>query len=247
MSSSPFQTISFAGFAPAHGIFNRHGGVSPPPFDSLNVSYGVGDEKKNVRTNRELIKKRLGLNHLISARQVHGSEVLVIDKPPGKDMEMTGFDAFISNVPGVGLMVQQADCQAVLIHDPSNKVVANIHCGWRGSVTNIIGKTVETMKNVFGTDPAEISAVLSPSLGPCCAEFVNYQRELPPDFDKFQVKPYYFDFWAISRSQLEEKGVMPAQITVAGSCTVCDSQWFSYRREGQTGRFCSVIGIGKDT
>lgn len=247
MPSSLFHTISLAGFAAAYGIFNRHGGVSPPPFDSLNVSYGVGDEMENVRANRELIKKRLGLNHLISARQVHGSEVLVIDKPPGKDMEMTGYDAFISNVPGVGLMVQQADCQAVLLYDHSNKVVANIHCGWRGSVTNIIGTTIDTMKNVFGTDPAGILAGVSPSLGPCCGEFVNYQRELPPDFDTFQVKPYYFDFWAISRCQLEAKGVIPANIAIAGSCTVCDPQWFSYRREGKTGRFCSVIGLGEDT
>lgn len=226
-----------------HGIFNRHGGVSPPPYDSLNISYGVDDDSQRVKANRERIKQRLGVGILISGRQVHGSQVQVIKEKPGKDMEIAGSDAFITDVHGVGLMIQQADCQAVMLFDPQRRVVANIHCGWRGSVANIICTTIRVMTEEFATNPSHLVAAISPSLGPCCAEFVHYEQELPGHFHPFQVKSNYFDFTAISRSQLQESGVKPANISATAICTVCDPNWFSYRREKKTGRFCSVIGV----
>jgi hypothetical protein len=227
----------------AHGIFNRHGGISPPPYASLNVSYGVDDDSRRVKENRERIRQSLGFDFLISGRQIHGSQVQVITEKPEADMEITGCDAFITNVAGVGLLIQQADCQAVMLFDPQRLVAANIHSGWRGSVNNIIAATIKVMTEEFATDPAHLLAAISPSLGPCCAEFVHYQQELPGHFHPFQVKPNYFDFRAISRRQLEETGVKPANIAAATICTVCDPNWFSYRREKKTGRFCSVIGV----
>ena len=226
-----------------HGVFNRHGGVSLPPFDQLNVSYGVEDDARAVTANRQRIKESLAVDILVSGRQVHGEKVRVIDKKPDSDREIAGCDAFITNVPGVGLLIQQADCQAVMLFDPRQQVVANIHCGWRGSVAGIIMTTIRIMTEEFGTDPAHLRAAISPALGPCCAEFINYRQELPEHFHAFQVKPHYFDFRAISRSQLQEAGIPPHHITAAAVCTVCDRDWFSYRRDRQTGRFCSVIGL----
>jgi hypothetical protein len=141
------------------------------------------------------------------------------------------------------LLVQQADCQAVLLHDPVRKVVANVHSGWRGSVLNIIGKSVRQMINDFGTAPPDIQAAISPSLGPCCAEFVNQATELPEDFMSYQVRPNYFDFWAISHDQLKAAGVPSQHIHLAATCTVCNHEYFSFRREGITGRSASVIGL----
>lgn len=246
-----FLPIVF-GDAVVGGFFGRHGGVSPAPFDALNVSYGVGDDPCHVAQNRARLKERLSLTYLLSARQVHDDRILSITGPPASvhlphdgesDYEYTGYDALITNQPGVGLLIQQADCQAVVLHDPVNLVIANVHAGWRGSVANIIAKTVERMKGDFGADPAVMQAAISPSLGPCCAEFVHFHSELPQEFHKDQVRPAYFDFWAISRRQLQEAGLSRARITTAAVCTRCDPNYFSYRREGTTGRSATVIAL----
>lgn len=227
------------------GFFTRHGGVSLPPFDSLNVSYGVGDDAGRVARNRVRVKECLGLEVLVSARQVHEDRILSLSEPQVEDCEHAGFDALITNQPGVGLLIQQADCQAVVLHDPVRRVVANIHAGWRGSVGNVIGKTIARMTADFGADPAQLLAAISPSLGPCCAEFVHFRTELPSDLHHDQVTPSHFDFWAISRRQLREAGVLPSKITTAATCTRCDANYFSYRREGTTGRSATVIALRK--
>lgn len=227
----------------AGGFFNRHGGVSSAPFDSLNVSYGVGDQSACVDSNRALLKERLGLKALISARQVHEDRILSIAQAPPVDCEHAGYDALITNQPGVGLLIQQADCQAVVLHDPQRRVVANIHSGWRGSVANIIAKTIGRMTADFGTDPGHLVAAISPSLGPCCAEFVHFHDEFPEEFHAEQVQPAHFDFWAISRKQLQQAGVVSAQITTAAICTRCDHNYFSYRRERLTGRSATLIAL----
>ena len=223
--------------------FSRHGGASEPPYHSRNVGLHVGDEEALVLRNRSLIKKELGLQRLVSAKQVHGDSILNVDWLPDADEEYAGHDALMTNVPEVGLMIQQADCQAVMLYDPEHGAVANIHSGWRGSVQNIIAKTVAAMTAAYGTRPASLFAAISPSLGPCCGEFVNYQQELPPAFHAYQPQPNHFDFWAISRDQLRDAGVCVEQIEIAARCTVCNENYFSYRREGVTGRFASVIGI----
>jgi len=226
-----------------HGVFNRLGGVSLVPLDSLNVSFGLGDRPEHVRVNRGRIKKQLGCDHLVSASQVHGSNVYIVNEKPAEDLEVNGFDALVTNIGGIGLMIQQADCQAVMLFDPGKKAVGIAHSGWRGSVADIISTTVSAMNHVYATDPADLIAAISPSLGPCCAEFMNYIHELPASFHGYQVRPNYFDFWAISHDQLCSAGVRSENISVAQICTRCNQDYFSYRRERVTGRFASVIGL----
>jgi YfiH family protein len=223
--------------------FSRHGGASEPPYHSCNVGLHVGDDEARVLRNRALIKEELGLVRLVSAKQVHGESILNVDWLPAADEEHAGYDALMTNIPGLGLMIQQADCQAVMLYDPEHRAVANIHSGWRGSVANIIAKTVAAMIAAYGTRPASLFAAISPSLGPCCGEFVNYRQELPLAFHGYQTQPNHFDFWAISRDQLCDTGVRNEQIEIAGNCTVCDGNYFSYRRDKVTGRFASVIGM----
>jgi len=230
-----------------HGMFTRSGGVSVSPFAGFNLSFAVGDVPDAVRENRQQLKKCLGLEYLVSAGQVHGDRLAVVEDI-GQDTELTGYDGLITSQPGVGLLIQQADCQAVLIHDPVEKVVAAVHSGWRGSTLNISGKTVTVMEKNFGVNPADLRVVISPSLGPCCAEFSNYRLELPRLFHTWQVKPCYFDFWAITRSQLTAAGVMEKNIVTAAICTECSKDFFSYRRavkrgNGITGRNGSVIAL----
>lgn len=227
----------------AHGVFARTGGQSPAPFHSLNVGLHVGDSEDCVLGNRELIRKHLALDCLASARQVHGDRVWVVAASLDRDTELDGYDALVTDRPGIGLMIQQADCQAILLHDPRTRAIANIHSGWRGSVLNIIARTVQVMQEAYGTRPADLLAAISPSLGPCCAEFRNHARELPASFSPYQVRADYFDFWAISRDQLLAAGLGRERIEIAGICTRCEENFFSYRRERITGRFASVIAI----
>ncbi|HIJ89291.1 MAG: peptidoglycan editing factor PgeF [Desulfobulbaceae bacterium] len=227
----------------ASASFSRHGGASEAPYHSRNVGLHVGDDVARVIQNRALIKDHLGLPRLVSAKQVHGDSVLKVDWLPDADEEHPEYDALMTNIPEVGLMIQQADCQAIMLYDPEHGAVANIHSGWRGSVANIIAKTVAAMRAAYGTRPTVLHAAISPSLGPCCGEFIQYRTELPLAFHAYQTRANHFDFWAISRDQLRDCGVRIEQIEVAGKCTVCDGNYFSYRRDKVTGRFASVIGL----
>lgn len=227
----------------AHGCFSRHGGISSRPYDSLNVGFHVDDHSSHVAENRNRIKSTLAIGLLVSAKQVHGDRVLSLTQLPDSDREYDGYDAFVTNLPGIGLMVQQADCQAVMLFDHKKKVVANIHSGWRGSVQNIIATTVQLMVDDYNSAPADILAVISPSLGPCCAEFKNYLDELPTSFHSYQLRPDYFDFWAISRNQLIDAGLDKENIEIARVCTACNENYFSFRRDKTTGRLASVIAL----
>ena len=226
-----------------HGMYNRHGGISPAPWDSNNVSYGLGDSRENALANREKIKRNQAYKHLVSARQVHSSRVYHVSVDPGEDLKVDGYDALITDLPGMGLMIQQADCQAVMLYDPLKQAAGIAHVGWRGTVANIIAETVFAMSQTFSTEPVDIIAAISPSLGPCCAEFINYRSELPAALHGYQVRPNYFDFWVISRDQLCAAGIRPENIHVAEICTCCNQDFFSYRRERDTGRSASVIGL----
>lgn len=184
----------------------------------------------------------LGLTSLASARQVHGDRVLVVKDGPNVDFEADGYDALITD-RSTGLMIQQADCQGVILYDPLHRVISAAHVGWRGSVAGIIGTTVRAMVENFGCAPGDLKAAVSPSLGPCCAEFINYRRELPQWMHEFQVQPAYFDFWAISVIQLQKAGLLPRNIEVAKICTCCNPDYFSFRRNAVTGRCATVIGL----
>jgi len=230
-----------------HGMFRRSGGTSSAPFASLNFSNNIGDQQERVQANRGRAIAALQLRSLVAVRQVHTDQVLVVNQEHPRG-EPEGYDAIISTLAGVGLLIQQADCQALLLHAPQQGAVAAVHCGWRGSVTDIIGKTIHRLKTACGVNPADLRVAVSPSLGPCCAEFKHYQHELPVWMHAFQVRPTYFDFWAISRRQLTRAGVLPKHIDIAAVCTRCDDNFFSYRRaqqegNGITGRNGSIIGL----
>ncbi|HAO22651.1 MAG TPA: peptidoglycan editing factor PgeF [Desulfobacteraceae bacterium] len=227
-----------------HGVFTRHGGVSPSPFHSLNTALSVGDDVNNPYQNRERILQIIGNGELVSAKQVHGKEVIIFSEDRKyPDMPLVG-DAMISDMIGKYLLIQTADCQAVFLYDPIRRVAGNIHSGWRGSVLNIIAHTIHAMTQYFGSDPRDISAGICPSLGPCCAEFIRYKEEIPEVYWKYKDDNHYFDFWAISEEQLRDAGVLPQNIQTTRICTRCRTDlFFSYRGEKITGRCAAIIGL----
>jgi polyphenol oxidase len=228
-----------------HGFFTRQGGVSPGAYQSLNVSLAVGDRREAVAENLRRVKRALGLEALASAVQVHGGQAAVVTGGDGTDLaDLPEVDILITGEPGLGLLIKQADCQAVMLYDPVRRVVANIHCGWRGQVDNVIGTTVALLQARFGTRPGDLYAAIGPSLGPCCAEFRNYREELPPALWSYQVRPTYFDLWQLSRDQLTEAGLATTHLDCAGLCTRCGAgEFFSYRRDRVTGRQGAVIAL----
>ena len=228
-----------------HGIFTRQGGVSTGPYHSLNLSFAVGDLPESVRENRRRVQEALHLLDLVSAIQVHGRQGSVITAAnPAPEAEIPEVDLLLTDQPGLGLLIKQADCQAVMLYDPEHQVVANVHCGWRGQVGNILAEAVSRLKSEFGSRAQALFAGIGPGLGPCCAEFRNYRREFPPDLWSYQVRPNYFDLWQLSRDQLVASGLKPEQVDVAGLCTRCrQEEFFSYRRDGATGRQGAVIAL----
>ncbi len=223
-----------------HGVFTRRGGVSPIPFDTLNVSEGVGDRPARVAANLQRIRGVLGAARLIGLRQCHGRRVVTVNACQPGQRSLPG-DALVTNTPGLGLLIKQADCQGVILYDPGRRVLANVHCGWRGNVANILGHTVDRMREAFGCRPGDLLAGIGPSLGPCCAEFVTYREIFPQDFTTFMTREPFFDLWSLSRWQLVTAGLQPGNIQVARLCTRCRRDlFFSYRGEGETGRFATV-------
>lgn len=223
-----------------HAVFTREGGVSEPPFDRLNVAFRVGDQKAAVAQNRQRIADCLKISPPVYCQQVHGDSVVTAD-PEMRAGAPTG-DALVTGHSGLFLAIQVADCQSVMLFDPVARIVANIHSGWRGSLQNIVGKSVERMKQM-GSRPQDIIAGIGPSLGPCCGEFVNYREELPQAIHSYQRTKNHFDFWALSRDQLTGQGVLGDHIEQSRLCTRCNSTFFSYRREKRTGRFATLIGL----
>lgn len=246
-----FEFSLFKGFTNlGHGVFGRHGGHSPHPYDSLNVGLNGGDAPERVELNRSLVADCMGATRpVVFAHQVHGTDVISLKRRDTLSdqvnigADITG-DAMITDIPGMPVGIQLADCQAVLMYDPVNSVIANVHSGWRGSIQNIVGKTIKRMQSDFSCRPSSIRAAVSPSLGPCCSEFKNYQTEIPEKFWRYRDRRDCFNFWDITRDQLTESGVLLEHIEFSGICTRCNGHLFySYRQNPETGRFAAVISL----
>lgn len=241
-----------------HAVFTRFGGVSKEPYKSLNVRFNIGDKEQNVKKNRALMCKALGLNprHLISADQAHGKNVHIIDEEflryHKSDTELSNLDAFISDQPGAALMIQVADCQAILFFDPVKKVVAAVHAGWKGLANDISGETIRLLKKYYKVDPARLLIGISPSLGPCCAFFSDPEKELPKEFHPYVDRQKRVDLWTFSLWQLQQHGCALKNIELAKVCTQCGrgggkggrGRYFSFRGyRGITGRFAALIAL----
>lgn len=234
-----------------HGICTRWAHDGDGRRLVLNIGMNNGDPGGDITANRRRMLTAAGGPTAVFARQVHGTEVAVWDpaaqaaaRAPDAWAALDG-DALITATTGAALLIQTADCQSVLLADPARRVVANVHSGWRGSIRNIVGRTVRIMAQRFGCHPERLIAGVGPSLGPCCAEFIHYRREIPEAYWPYRLPGDHFDFWRITVDQLAAAGVPPEQVSVSGLCTRCNpGLFFSHRGEGAaTGRFAAVIRL----
>lgn len=226
----------------SHGSFFREGGVSQSPFDSLNLSFQVGDDPNAVEENRKKVARAIGVDKVIFPSLVHGTSVLEVT---GEDQFLEA-DAIYTRQKGIGIGVTHADCQAALFFDPIQKIVGALHAGWRGQVKGIYETLVSSLKEKEGVLPENLYVSISPSLGPQFAEFQNYKKEIPQKFWRFQESPFHFNLWEMAKFQLMEVGIPEKQIEIARICTFENhKKSFSYRRDQKSGRNASVIALKK--
>ncbi len=225
-----YQFELFCDLPVKQAVFTRHGGCSEGVFASLNLGFEIGDGKEVVLVNLKRAQEALGVDRFYSAKQCHGKGIWEVGAP------LREADILVTNKPGCPILIKHADCQAAIIYDPKEHAAAGVHCGWRGSVLNVYAEAISYMQGHFGSRAENLLVGISPSLGPQSAEFIHYRNELPEEFWDFQVSPNYFDFWQISRFQLERCGVLPHHIEMAGIDTYSSDDFFSYRRSRVTGR-----------
>ncbi len=220
--------------------FLREGGVSKPPFHSLNLSTSVGDNPDSVKVNKDLVHKQFHIPKVVYTKQVHKDKVGVVRKT---DKNIEEADALITQDKGVALAATHADCQVAIFFDPITKTIGVAHAGWKGLVLNIYKKTIEAMHKVFQVDPKNLIVGISPSLCKEHAEFSSYKEEFLEEYWSFQEKGF-FDLKALGKKQLTEAGVPDGHIEVSDMCTFCNAkECFSYRREKKTGRHATLIGL----
>jgi YfiH family protein len=212
------------------------------------LRHGFGDAtwaESRFRESKEWASfKPLFLN------QVHSGIVHFIDGVPAKSLRG---DAMVTSLPGLLLVIKSADCLPVLLVDVGRRVIAAVHCGWKGTLRRILERPVTGMRDHYGSDPEEILAAFGPGIGAGCYEVGevvrrSYLKEKFPD-SIFRPVParhgkYFFDLAEANRLQLVSQGIKEENIFKVGVCTHCDERYPSYRRDGKrTGRMLSFIGI----
>lgn len=246
-------TIEHGGFD--HAVFTRQGGISPAPYDTLNLSVSVPDDQANVYANRARAYATLGRRNdsLVHAYLAHGADVAQVT-PHDYGRYVGPADGLITGEPGCGLTMNYADCAAILLYDPRNRVVGLGHAGWQGVVKDLPGSLVRAMRHIYGSDPAGLLAGIGPAIGPCCYQVGEKVIEpVQATFDdpvslfrpSAEADWLYFDLPEASRRRLLDAGV--TQIEDSGLCTACNVDlFFSHRAEkGRTGRFGVMIVLGE--
>lgn len=244
-----FNTFADNG-AQQHAIFTREGGVSPAPFDTLNLSVSVPDQKANVYANRRRAYGIYGrdTDTVVHAHLVHGATVARVTKADHGTW-IRHVDGLITDDPGCALTMNFADCAPILLYDPQKYAAGIGHAGWQGAVKDLPGAMVRAMQREFGSDPATLLAAVGPCIGLCCYEVgepvisaVHAAFDEPASLlvDNGGPRPH-FDLPQANRRNLDAAGVR--QVEVAPFCTACRTDlFFSHRAErGSTGRFGAIF------
>lgn len=231
-----------------HGFSTRRGGVSPAPWDTLNLGPGRGDAPENVREN---YRRFFGCTGAVPERavlslQVHRDDVrLCTAADAGKGLVRERdyeADALITAERDLPLVVFSADCGILLLHDPEAGCVGAVHAGWRGCAAGIVEKTVREMVRLLGARPERILAAVGPCIGKCCFETDSdvpeamqasaLGAEAEPYWERRGAK-YHVDLAGLNRQWLLHAGVAPEHIDVCGLCTACRPDLFwSHRKMG---------------
>jgi len=253
-----FKELEATGLV-THGFTTRKGGLSGGPFSSLNLGRTSGDQIELVRRNRELLGDIFGYVPRESIDLVHGKDVHVLKEgassadPFGVPRpDLIEADAVVTSLAGLQLSVFYADCVPIFIIDRARPAIGLVHAGWRGTVGNVVGETIDAMKREYGSDMENCLFAIAPSIGPCCfavdedvaSQFVETFREWK-DLMVTTANKCHIDLWEINRRLILSKGVPERNVVKASLCTACnDELFFSYRRDRRiTGRMAATIAL----
>ena len=225
----------------------------------FNMALTVGADMAGTVERRGWVGRDLELpfDRLTVGRQVHGDRVIVVDGEligSGRDrvnLRIDEADGLVTDRPNVPLMALSADCCLLTVFEPARPAIGVAHAGWRGAAAGIAGVLVRTMVDNYDARPATLVAVIGPCAGVCCyavkedvvAAFDDNGHDASAVFER-REDATYLDLAAANLRQLESAGISRGRIDVAGICTICSDDFFSYRRLGpRTGQFALVAAI----
>jgi polyphenol oxidase len=246
-----FENLDESGVINA--TFTRRGGISPPPWDSLNVGGLRGDDPARVYTNRVITFNALKRppESIFDAWQVHGNNVLCTKAPRPFDEPHQKADVIFTDNPDVTLFMRFADCVPILLYDPIMQVIGLVHAGWQGTVNKILIEAMEVLSGNYGSKLRNLKAAIGPSICPdhyavgeevvrmVKSAYGNETIRLISERDGI----YNFNLWEANRLLLESFGIQ--DIKVSNICTACNlDDWYSHRGEGgNTGRFGVLMAL----
>lgn len=238
------------------GFTSRHGGVSLPPYESMNMALHVGDEASKVLENRLCLLEKTGFprESWVSAEQVHGSRITVVtNKHKGmglldRSSAIQDSDGMLTDTPGLMLASFYADCVPLFFVDPSKRIVGLAHAGWKGTVAGIAEKMIQQMQLHWCCTRESIHAAIGPAIGLCCYEvddtvihpMLEQQKSIrmgDAAFDRSKdrkwigIEPkgdgkYQLDLKLINRQILSQAGLPEENIHMSRRCTSCEADSF---------------------
>lgn len=246
-----------------HAFSTRQGGVSRGPYATLNLGTSVGDDPAAVEENRRRFFGTFGIqsSQVVRVKQVHGDGVLTVTEDlvsrrgfPGVLLdERYEYDALVTNLPDLALVVSTADCLPLLIHDPVHRAVAAVHAGWRSTAKRIAARALEAMAVAYGTDPKDCQVTIGPGIRGCCYEVGDeVTRAMAVALPTWEghaegTRPNHWrlDLAGVNRAMLEAAGIRTRRIADVALCTACRTDlFFSHRAEKpRTGRMMNLILI----
>ena len=220
----------------------RQGGVSEPPWDTLNLGLSTGDRPESVFENRRRLLESLGLGsaNLATAGQVHGTNVRLVSSPG----DVPECDALLTLTPGLALAVATADCMSLLYAAPG--AMAAAHAGWRGAAAGLPAATLRALCSAAAVPADSVRVALGPCIRACCYEVgPDVARRFPETVVRTVRGGLRLDLPAFARLRLLEAGLSPEAFEDTGICTACaPSTCFSHRRDaGLTGRHWGLVAL----
>ncbi len=244
-----------------HAFTTRIGGVSEGIYSSMNMSFTNGDSERKVYENYCRVCAVMGTDpaKAVLSQQTHTNNVRIVSqddigKGIVKGRDYTDVDGLITNLRGVTLVTQYADCTPLLFCDPVKKVIATSHAGWRGTASEIGRITVEKMYNNFGCNPKDIICAIGPSICQGCYEvddavYIPISNIPYLNKDKIFIKKengkYMLNLWETNKQILTNAGIKEENINVTDICTNCHPDVFHSHRftKGKRGNLAALIAL----
>lgn len=248
-----YKELNFMSF----GRLNHEGVINlftfkPYNFRSTQVpEYKIEDNYKKIQNDLDVKFKKI-----IKPNQMHTNNVRFVDENNIND-DFLNVDGLITNLKEVALVTSLADCQGILLYDPVNKVIGNIHSGWRGTLNRIIENAINLMIDKYKCNPSNIEIYMTPSILQCCFEvdedvknqFIKEFRDIDINYlikagnYKLGTQKYYIDTMGVNVMLMLKLGIKKENIILSNMCTKCNKQYIhSHRGDGEnSGRNIALI------